>query len=70
MDNPINAMRKFLSGRRPIELPEFTSFWKALSDAEKAEYRSAIERWDGKSEFINGVQVIPSEVLALPATIA
>jgi hypothetical protein len=64
MDNPINALRKFLSGTRgEVSLPEFTSFWKSLEDAEKTEYRTAIEGWDGKSEFVPMAQQAP---LALP----
>jgi hypothetical protein len=65
MDNPINALRSFFAqGSREVTLAEFTAFWKTLSDSEKTEYRGAMERWDGKQEFVS-LEVKP---LALPAS--
>jgi hypothetical protein len=66
MDNPINALRKFFSGNRgEVSLAEFTAFWKVLSNEDKTEFRTAIESWDGQSEFIT---VVKPQVLALPAS--
>lgn len=69
MDNPINALRKFFAGHRgEVTLAEFTTFWRALSNGEKDEFRAAAERWDGASEFIaaasqpttDAAQVLPA----------
>jgi hypothetical protein len=32
---------------------EFMAFYKGLTDEEKAEYKDAIAKWDGVSEFIS-----------------
>jgi hypothetical protein len=64
MENPILRLRQFFaSGGREVTLPEMTGFYKTLSDEEKAEYKRAIESWDGASEFISS-----KPLLALPAS--
>jgi len=65
MDNPINALRAFFAqGSREVTLAEFTAFWRGLSEEDKTGFRGAMERWDGKTEFVPSV-VMP---IALPAS--
>jgi hypothetical protein len=66
-NNHITALRKFLSGSREIQLLEFTMFWKSLSNEDKTEFKTAIESWDGKSEFLQATPVVTTGPLMLPA---
>lgn len=64
MDGPLVMLRSFFSkNTREVGIAEFTAFFKALNDAERDAYKTAILAWDGKSEFIS---LLPVPVLALP----
>lgn len=54
MDSPLIQLRKFFSQgtRGEVSLPEFTQFFKACSEQEREEMKTAMGLWDGKSEFI------------------
>ena len=50
---PIVALTNFFSyPGRPCTLKEFQEFWKSVSNEEREEFRQAIQKWDGESEFV------------------
>ena len=36
-----------------VTLSQFKEFWQSCSEEEKAEFKAAIAKWDGKSGFID-----------------
>lgn len=50
---PLIAIREFFAnGSRPVAMTEMSEFWKACSDAEKAELKASLLNWDGNSHFV------------------
>jgi hypothetical protein len=52
---PLVALREFFStgATRPVQMPEMAEFWKSCNEADKAQFKAELSKWDGQSHFIS-----------------
>ena len=51
--NPASNMLTKLRTFFGVSMGEFGNFWKSCTEEEKSEFREAIAKWDGTSEYIS-----------------
>ncbi len=46
--NHLSKLKTFFG----VDMGTFAAFWKQLTEADKAQFKAEIDKWDGKSEFV------------------